>query len=254
LDIGSKQQSERRLAFEHEQENDRSKIDLALRATDFFGPSGDAPASSAKSAAGLLALAHLDFVDLALALLIDLWSLPSSSGVVSTETAIQVINAALISDMPDAQLLSAQLLLQSAGKLEITTPLHWPSSVDRRWVPGLPFVVRLLITDALVHMALASRLSENAPRELAARLYGAYGGDPEVQWKGFIGTLISAIIPALKKLGYMDFSGSPGHGFLTLQELEEAANHTRPNEDDFINRIVNDRAEKLAEWSRNSTT
>src|ERR1022692_3996438 len=71
-----KQQSERRLALRHDQDNYQSRIDLALRATDLFGSSGDVPANSAKSAAGLLALAHLDFVDLALALLVDLWSPP----------------------------------------------------------------------------------------------------------------------------------------------------------------------------------
>src|SRR5262249_49625972 len=94
-----KQQSDKRLNQEHKQaewrlEGERidkrhqAQIDLALRAIDLFRWSGEAPASPAKSAAGLLALAHLDFVDLAVALLVDLWR-PYSTGV-STETAIQV--------------------------------------------------------------------------------------------------------------------------------------------------------------------
>lgn len=96
-----KQQSDKRLNLQHEQDNYSSKIDLALRAIDLLGAPGDSPdtASSAKSSAAFLALAHLDFVDLALALLVDLWN-PDSSGV-STETAIQVINVALNSNAPD---------------------------------------------------------------------------------------------------------------------------------------------------------
>jgi hypothetical protein len=247
-----KQQSERRLALRHDQDNYQSRIDLALRATDLFGSSGDVPANSAKSAAGLLALAHLDFVDLALALLVDLWSPPSVG--VSTETAIQVINAALKTGSPDVQLLAAQLLMQHANILDITNPLHWPSSVDGKWVAGLPYVVKLLIIDALVRMAMASSLTESALRELAIRLYGACTADSDQQWKGFIGTLMRAIIPALQSLNYQDFSGSAGHDFLTLQDMERVAEKARRNEDGFFDRIAEDRGQRLAEWSARSTT
>jgi hypothetical protein len=253
-----KQQSEKRLALEHEQENYQSKIDLALRATELFGPSGDAPASSAKSAAGLLALAHLDFVDLALALLVDLWN-PSPSGVstetaiqgagVSTETAIQVINAALNSAMPDVQLEAAQLLLRNADALYISNPLHWPSSLNGRWIPGLPFAVKLIIIDALVRIALVSEPTQNALGALALRLYGISRGDEEPMIRGSVGTLMNAVIPAIESLGQRNFIDDSGSGVVTINDMIQVAARASRNPDVLMDKILQDRSERLAQWA-----
>jgi hypothetical protein len=135
LDLKNAQEN-KRLDLQNEQENYRSKIELALRAIDLFKSSGDTPASSAVSAAGLLALAHLDFADLALALLVHLWSPPSSG--VSTETAIQVINLALNTDTPDVQLSAAELLVRNSAALDLNDSLQWPSSLNNSSIPGLP--------------------------------------------------------------------------------------------------------------------
>jgi hypothetical protein len=255
-----KQQSDKRLALQHEQDDYRSKIDLALRATDLFGPSGDAPASSAKSAAGLLALAHLDLVDLALALIIDLWrplaslSIPAESASdVATETAIQVINAALNTGTPDIQLEAAELLTRNAAALDITNSLHWPSSINGRWIPGLPFTAKLLIIDAMTQTALVAQPTENALRELVVRLYGVYNGDPDPRFKGLVGSLITVTIPALRMLGYRDFSGSPGHGFVTLSQMEQAADHATYDPDDFLQRRIEVRKQELAQWFASSS-
>ena len=255
-----KQQSDKRLALQQDQENYRSKIDLALRATELFGPSGDSPANSAKSAASLLALAHLDLVDLAIALIIDLWnplSFPNASAetasVVSTETAIQVISIALNTGIPDVQLEAAELLNRNAARLDIGNSLHWPSSVNGRWISGLPFTAKLLVIDAMIHTALAAQPSENAIRQLAVRLYGVYSGDPDPRWKGFVAVLITAIIPTLSNLGYTDFSGSLGHSFVTLGQLELASKNAIPDPDDFIARLVVARSERLIQWSKAST-
>ena len=67
-------QSEKRLAQEHQQQADQLRLDAAMRAADLFGPSDGAASSAARSASGLLALTRLDFADLAIALLVDLWS------------------------------------------------------------------------------------------------------------------------------------------------------------------------------------
>lgn len=82
---------------------------------------------------------------------------------VSTETAIQVINAALETCEPDAQLMAADLLCRNSTALDICDSLPWPSSVNSAWIPELPVTAKLLIVDALVHIALVS----NAALELS---------------------------------------------------------------------------------------
>jgi hypothetical protein len=249
-----KQQSDRRLNLQHEQDNYRSKIDLALRAIDLFGASSDAPdaASSGKSSAGLLALAHLDLVDLALALLVDLWN-PSSSGV-SAETAIQVINTALNSKAPDVQLFAAELLVRNANTLDINNSLHWPSSLDNSWIPELPFADKLLIMDALVHTALVNTPNEGAIRTLAVRLNAISSGDPDPRIKGLAGGLIDAILPVVRTLGYLDFIQGGGRKFVTLYEMEEAAAQAMRHPDGFIDRIIENRIQALKQWSQSCPT
>lgn len=254
-----REESEKRLAQERAQEKERLRLDAAMRAAESVGPSGNA----ITSAAGLLALARLGFADLAIALLVDLWRpsvqqtpaglTPQAPTDISTETAIQVINAALESREPDAQLMAAELLCGHAGKLDISNSLHWPSSVNSAWIPKLPVTAKLLIVDALVFMALASEQTENSLRELVVRLYGVFAGDPEPRVQGCMGALISAILPAVKKLGYKDFMKGPGHGFVTLKQMEEAAGKSSRHPDGYFEAIVEDRSRQLADWSRKCT-
>jgi hypothetical protein len=263
-------QSERRLTQEQDQENHRLRLDAAMRAADLFGSSDNAAGNAARSASALLALTRLDFSDLAIALLVDLWSAHVSARsqgdqslsapletkvpfCVSTETAIQVINAALESRKPDAQLMAAELLCRKAGQLDITNSLHWPSSVNSAWIPELPVTAKLLIVDALVRMALAAPQSKNALRELAVRLYGISAGDPEPRVKGCIGTLMKAVLPAVRNLGYTDFMKGPGHGLVTIRQMEEAAEMASKHPDGYFETIVEDRSERLENWSRACT-
>lgn len=252
-------ESQKRLAQEQQQANDRLRLDAAMRAAGLFGPSGDAVGNAARSASGLLALTRLDFAELAVALLVDLWHpqvgpVPSAKGQVadssvSTETAVQVINAALETCDPDAQLMAAESLCRNACVLDINNSLHWPSSVNSAWIPGLPVTAKLLIVDALVHMALASSETWNSLRELAVRLYAISKGDPEPRVKGCIGALLTAIMPAVRELDYKDFMMGPGHGFVTLDEMEAAARKASRHPDGYFEAIVEDRSEKLRKWS-----
>jgi hypothetical protein len=255
------EESQRRLDQEQAQENDRLRLDAAMRAADLFSPSGDAMGNAARSASGLLALTRLDFAELAVALLVDLWhpqvdQVPSAeelaldSSNVSTETAIQVINAALETCESDAQLMAAELLCRNSSALDINNSLHWPSSVNSAWIPALPVTAKLLIVDALVHMALASSETGNSLRELAVRLYGISKGDPELRVKGCVGTLMKAIMPAVRQLDYKDFMKGPGHGFVTLDEMEESADKASRHPDGYFEAIVEDRSEKLKKWSQ----
>jgi hypothetical protein len=270
------EQSRKRLVQEQQQENDRLRLDAAMRAAKLFSPSGDAAGDAASSASGLLALTRLGFADLAVALLVDLWSPKKhrlltgraeveteaeagteveESGLVhvSTETAIQVINAALETCEPDAQLMAAELLCRNAAKLDICDSLHWPTSVNSAWIPELPVTAKLLLVDALVHMALASKETKNALRELAVRLYGISNGDPEPRVKGCIGFLMKAIMPAVQSLGYTDFMKGPGHGLVNLKEMEDVAAKASHHPDGYFEMIVKDRSIKLEKWSQKCT-
>jgi hypothetical protein len=249
------EQSEKRLAQEHEEQRFRLRLDAAIRAADSAGPAGN----EVTSAAGLLALARLDFADLAVALLVDLWSTQGSSqpsvnakqldsSRIATETAIQIIDEALVTCKPDAQVMAAELLCRNARGLDICNSLHWPSAVNSAWIPDLPVTAKLLIIEALIHMALVNN-TKNALRELAIRLYGISDGDPSARVKGCIGNLLCAILPAVKGLRYTDFM-TAGQGFITLQQMEEAARKANPNPDGYFEAMLEDRSRKLAQWSR----
>lgn len=74
-----REQGERRLAQHELEERARLRLDAAMRAGTLFGTDGDEHPSSAASAAGLLALTQLDHADLAIAPLVDLWSIGSAA-------------------------------------------------------------------------------------------------------------------------------------------------------------------------------
>lgn len=150
------------------------------------------------------ALTRLDRADLAVALLVDLWP-DSESGhdrQVADETATLVIDAALRSNRPTAQLVAAELLWRNAPRLSPCHSLHWPSAVDGDWDARFGPKTKLLLIDALVRMTVAHPVSEGALRSVAVRLYGVWDGDRELRLRGCVGRFIGAVVPAL---GYQDF-------------------------------------------------
>ena len=277
-----RQQSQARLAQDREQSEARVRLDAAIRAADLFRPTGDPMAGAARSAAGLLALTQLDQSDLAVALLADLWSPPTgpsphdtTTGAparfapsaevlaqaearaqdsigVSAETAIQVINAALKKSDPIAQVIAAELLCRNAKLLDICRAIHWPSEINGKWNDKLPVAAKLLILDALVHMALASN-ETNALRELAVRLYSIWALDPQERVKGSIGALIKAILPALTMLGGTEFLPDFGQLLISLDQIRKAAESASPHPDGYFEQLVADRSAKLERWSQGLT-
>jgi hypothetical protein len=239
-------QANRRLAQEHGDERERLRLDAAMRAGALLAPGAAGPADPAVVASGLLALTQLDHAELAVALLVDLWS--KDSGRVSGETAILVIDAALRSDRPSAQLVAAELLCRNSAGLDPCQSLHWPSSIDGCWLPGLAARAKLLLVDGLIIMTHTSAATENALRSVAVRLYGIYDGDPDPRVRGCVATLIRALIPALEQLDYTDFMQGT-RSVVTLADLQNAALAATPNPDGFLARLVADRSIKLAEWA-----
>jgi hypothetical protein len=238
-------QAEQRLKQEHEDEQNRLKLDAAMRAGALLSPAASAPSDPAAIAAGLLALTALDRADLAVALLVDLWSDTASK--VSTETAVLVIDAALRStSQPNAQLVGAELLCRNAKRLDPVQSLHWPSVIDGCWDTNFGPKTKLLIIDALLGMTLAQQENENALRSVAVRLYGAWEGDDDQRVKGCLGTLIASLLPKLESLGYTDFMG--GNQKYMISQFQAAAKSATRNPDGFLDRLVSRRGEELSRW------
>lgn len=118
-----------------------------------------------------------------------------------------------------------------------------PVLVDRDFGPK----TKLLLLDGLIEMTLAALVNENALRSVAVRLYGVWRGDPDKRSQGCVGTLISALIPELTKLGYTDFM--QGNQKVMLDELRAAADSATANPDGFLDRLVADRSRRLREWA-----
>jgi hypothetical protein len=231
----------------------RLRLDAAMRAGESFSSRTSEPVSSASIASSLLALTRLDNVDLAVALLVDFWLPDANERWISDEAAILVVDAALRSGKPDAQLVAAELLCRNSTHLDPCQSTHWPSSIDGSWNPRFGPKARLLLIDALTRMAIAKvPVNENALRSVAVRLYGIYKGEPETsKARGCVATLIAALIPTLRRLGYDDFM--QGNVEVMLGDLVEAAGHAERNPDDFLARMATDRAEKLREWAEPCT-
>jgi hypothetical protein len=237
--------AEERLRQEHEEEQRRLRLDAAMRAGALFAPSPDRSAHPASMASGLLALTKLDQAGLAVALLVDLWSGDKES--VSTETAVLVIDAALRSQQPNAQLVAAELLCRNATRLSSYHSLHWPSVIDGCWDPTFGPKTKLLLLDGLIDMTLAGKHNENALRSVAVRLYGVWREDPDKRVRGCVGTLITALIPSLTRLGYTDFM--QGNQKVMLGDLRAAADTATANPDGFLDRLVTDRSQRLRDWA-----
>jgi hypothetical protein len=242
-------QANRRLQQERRDEEARLKLDAAMRAGALFSSADGHPADPAAVASGLLALTKLDHADLAVALLTDLWLGSAGSGQrVEHETAVLVIDEALRTDIPKAQLVAAELLNRNAKRLSPCQSLHWPSVIDGRWNKRFGPKTKLLLLDALVKMALASPVSEDALRSVAVRLYGVWKaevGDDRI--RGCVGRLISAVYDDLERLGHKDFLA--GNEKVLLSDLKTAAESATNNPDGFLDRMVGDRCTCLRKWS-----
>jgi hypothetical protein len=230
----------------------RLRLDAAMRAGESFSSRTAEPVNSASVASSLLALTKLDNVDLAVALLVDFW-LPGIEDRISDEAAILVVDAALRSGRPNAQLVAAEVLCRNSAHLDPCQSTHWPSYIDGCWNPRFGPKTRLLLIDALTRMAITKDpVNENALRSVAVRLYGVYKGEPEnSNARGCVATLISALTPSLENLGYDDFM--QGNTEVMLSDLVEAAKDAKPNPDDFLARMAAGRAEELRKWAEPCT-
>jgi hypothetical protein len=252
-------QANHRVRQEHRAEQARLQLDAAMRAGALFSPTDQGPTDQASIASGLLALTRLDQADLAVALLVDLWSdsdedetagekATSKDSRVANETAVLIIDAALRSTTkPNAQLVAAELLCRNACRLNPCQSLHWPSVIDGEWDRRFGPKTKFLLIDALILMTLNRTVSEAALRSIAVRLYGIWKAEHDERVRGCVGRIISALVPALEHLGYVDFM--QGNQRVLLSDLQAAASSGTHNPDGFLDSLVTKRYDRLLAWA-----
>jgi hypothetical protein len=257
-------QTEKRLALEANEQNRRLELDAAMRAGQLITPTDAAPtgpSSPAALASGLLALTNLNQAELAVSLLVDLWSnkinddgstRANDDGQVAHEIAILVINRALCSDSPSAQLVAAELLCRNATKLTAIQSLHWPAVVDGGWNPDFGARTKLLLVEALISMIVCpgKPADEAALRSVAVRLYGITS-DPDKRVKACIGKLTNALLPQLERCASKEFA--QGNVMIGIERLREAAHHPKDNPDGYLSALSDRLASDLKNWAKNAT-
>lgn len=217
--------------------------------------------SAAALASGLLALTNLNQAELAVSLLVDLWSdrvnddgstRKNHRSRVANEIAILVINRALCSNSPTAQLVAAELLCRNATKLTATQSLHWPAVLDGGWRPDFGARTKLLLVEALVNMTTCpgKPADEAALRAIAVRLYGI-SKDPEKRVKACTGKLINALMPSLEQCTSREFA--QGNVMVDIDCLRQAAAHPKDNPDGYLSALSDRLADRLRDWANDAT-
>jgi hypothetical protein len=257
-------QAQKRLAKEYIQTEKRLELDAAMKAGQLITPTDAGStdlANPAALASGLLALANLNQAELAVSLLVELWSdkvdndgetYKNDSNRVANEIAILVINRALCSDSPSAQLVAAELLCRNAEKLTGTQSLHWPAVLDGGWRPDFGNRTKLLLVEGLVNMTICPKkpADEAALRAIAVRLYGI-SQDPETRVKACTGKLIKALLPSLERCKSREFA--QGNVMVDIDCLRHAAAHPTDNPDSYLSGLSDQLADKLREWAKDAT-
>lgn len=250
-----REHNEHRLAQEHDDQQERLKLDAAMRAGELVASKGPSPAAAAS---GLLALTQLGQSDLAVALLVDLWSRGHAG--VSNEIAIQVIDKALRSGSQAAQSIAAELLCLHSADLDASQSLQWPSAIDGCGISNLKPRPKLLLVEALIRMTVGNLPGETGAekpatqasvRAVAVRLYGFWKDEPDVRVRGCLGKLINALIEALESFGYCDFM--QGNQTVIFDDLAKAAASPEPKPDLYLSRMSTNIAKCLKEWADECT-
>jgi hypothetical protein len=242
-------------------QNRQFELDAAMRAGRLIAPEDGSSAGPSALASGLVALTNLNQAELAVSLLVDLWSVrvdddgtrqDNSQCQVASEIAILVINGALAADCRNAQLMAAELLCRNATRLTATQSLHWPAVIDGRWRPEFGKRTKLLLVEALVNMTTCpgKPANEGTLRSVAVRLYGV-SRDPEERVKACVGKLIKALVPALERCKSKEFT--QGGEIVKLEQLIRAADYPPDNPDGYLSDLSDRLAARLGEWAEGAT-
>jgi hypothetical protein len=195
-------EQQRNYALAQEAEK-RNRIEAAIRAVGLLAQNNkDAPSSQIDGA--LLALVSLDEIDLALALLSELWKKEK----VSQHAAEVILRQAFVSGDDDARTAAADILGQNADQLSSQEYYFWPVP-SSGWRADFPPNVRFSMVYAAAQW-LESQLTMDVKRgvhlrlpEASAPLYEALKDENE----DVVGIAAAALRPLMKRLhgGYWTY-------------------------------------------------
>jgi hypothetical protein len=140
-----------RLAQDTEQ---RMRLEASIRGIELLATDGK-PAPPTQQAGALFALVQLDAIDLAIALLGEIW--PRRE--ISTEAAVWVANSALRSDVPRLQIEAATIVSANADTLA-REGLSFPDCAYLQWSTKMHVYARDGLLEALVRSLLAKKPDE----------------------------------------------------------------------------------------------
>ena len=127
-------------------EQRRLRTETALRMVELIDATIDTEAGTARASAGVLMLARLGEIELAIDIVGELW--PHNR--VSASAAVGVIDDALASRLSTTSQAAASLLVSNVDKLDAGDHMYeWPETAHDAWPATLPQVTRVLLCVAL---------------------------------------------------------------------------------------------------------
>jgi hypothetical protein len=127
-----------------------AQLETSIRGVDLLATNDGTPSPPTQQAGALFALVHLGQLDLAVALLGEIWARRQ----ISTPAAVWVADSALRSKIPRLQLAAATVVSSNAETL-VTTGLEFPDSVSLRWSTKMDLYARDALLEALVTSLVA---------------------------------------------------------------------------------------------------
>lgn len=151
------------------EEGYRNRVDIAIRAVALLGEN-NADANQSQIAGAVLALVDLGEVDLAVALLSELWP----KGLVSSAVASQVLDAAFASSSAATMRNAAVVMVNNGTRLADERTTIWPF-LDRKWPAKLEDNCRLGLVLAAVDWLKSDiqRAGLDSATDCMLVLYGA---------------------------------------------------------------------------------
>ena len=247
--LALKEQAERRLQIESERNyalgdeaEKRLRMETVIRAVDLFSTEAGIETPKSQKAGALFALANLEQLDFALALLEQLWP----NGEIDTTSATWLIDQGLNSERELTQRTAAHILNFNAHRLTTASGgVEFPSSLLEAWNPSLEFNAKALVLMAMTTALLSKPLVDwrkTAYHQIVVFLERIRVTDPDGRINAAAAVCLDALIPAYPE-GYRIFLPD---GYLSIDKIK-----TDIAASDAINSVfdsIRDLASRLSSW------
>jgi hypothetical protein len=219
-----------------EQAEGRLQLEASIKAVDLLATAEGKPAPISEQAGALFALAHLGQMELALALLSELW-VPDG---VSTTAAARLIDQALASGEEEIQLYAATILKAKVALLVHDGFADLPRSVASErstWPTDLPEATRYALLEALIELLTAQSVSNWDGRQLQQFVYtfDAMRRDP-IPGISSAGVILLSLLLSLDEELPDDLVIFAPEGVYTIGDLKKQVEEQVPEASDELDR------------------